>query len=124
MPPPCRTHLTRMPPTEIKACKEHCGYSANITETVDGKGSLVTDYQYYVNTLSVVDYLRENLENTEVTEETTVLIADGAYSSEELAEKAAEITTGLCGRKPRGILTQFKLSKDCFQGLSRSHRMP
>ena len=30
----------------IKAGKEHRGYSANITETVDKNGSVVTDYQY------------------------------------------------------------------------------
>ncbi len=38
-----------------KAGKEHRGYSANITETVDENGSLVTDYQYDVNTRSDVD---------------------------------------------------------------------
>ncbi len=100
-----------------KAGKEHRGYSANITETVDVNGSLVTDYQYDVNTRSDVDYLRESLENTKASEETVALIADGSYASEELAEKAADkniglITTGLRGRKPRGILTQFKLSED------------
>ena len=36
----------------IKAGKEHRGYSANITETVDKNGSVVTDYQYDVNTRS------------------------------------------------------------------------
>lgn len=34
----------------IKAGKEHRGYFANITENVDENGSLVTDYQYDVNT--------------------------------------------------------------------------
>ena len=101
----------------MKAGKEHRGYSANITETVDKNGSLVTDYQYDVNTRSDVDYLRESLENEGTSEETTALIADGAYASEELARKAAEkniglITTGLRGRKPREILTKFKLSED------------
>ena len=47
----------------------------------------------------------------------TALIADGAYASEELAAQAAEkniglLTTGLRGRKPREILTRFKLSED------------
>lgn len=101
----------------MKAGKEHRGYSANITETVDKNGSLVTDYQYDVNTRSDVDYLRESLENEGTSEETTALIADGAYASEELTRKAAEkniglITTGLRGRKPREILTKFKLSED------------
>jgi len=101
----------------MKAGKEHRGYSANITETVDKNGSLVTDYQYDVNTRSDVEYLRESLENEGTSEETTALIADGAYASDELARKAAEkniglITTGLRGRKPREILTKFKLSED------------
>ena len=100
-----------------KAGKEHRGYSANITETVDKNGSVVTDYQYDVNTRSDVDYLRESLEAAETAEETEAWIADGAYASEELAELAADkniglLTTGLRGRKPREILTQFKLSED------------
>lgn len=45
------------------------------------------------------------------------LIANESYSSEELAEKATDkdirlITTSLRCRKPREILTQFKLSHD------------
>ena len=101
----------------MKAGKAHRGYSANITETVDANGSLVTDYQYDSNTRSDVDYLRETIENAEPSEETTALIADGAYASEELAAQAAEkniglLTTGLRGRKPREILTLFRLSED------------
>ena len=101
----------------MKAGKAHRGYSANITETVDENGSLVTDYQYDTNTRSDVDYLREAIENAEPSEDITALIADGAYASEELSAKAAEkniglLTTGLRGRKPREILTQFKLSED------------
>ena len=101
----------------MKAGKAHRGYSSNITEAVDEKGSIVTDYQYDTNTRSDVDYLREAIENAKPSEEKTTLIADGAYASEELAGQAAEkniglITTGLRGRKPREILTQFKLSED------------
>lgn len=79
--------------------------------------SLVTDYQYDVNTRNDVDYPRESLENTEAAEETVALIVDRSYASEELAEKATDktiglITTGLRVRKPREILTQFKLSEN------------
>lgn len=42
-----------------KAGKSHRGYAANITETVDENGSLITDYQYDVNTRSDVDFLSE-----------------------------------------------------------------
>ncbi len=93
----------------IKVGKEHRGYSVNIT-----------DYQYDVNTVNTrsdVDYLCESFEVAETAEETEAWIADGAYASEELAELAADkniglLTTGLRGRKPREILTQFKLSDD------------
>lgn len=101
----------------MKAGKAHRGYAANITETVDETGSLVTDYQYDVNTRSDVDFLREAVEQAEPSEETTALITDGAYASEELEQQAADkniglLTTGLRGRKPQEILTQFKLSED------------
>ena len=100
-----------------KAGKEHRGYAANITETVDTNGSVVTDYQYDVNTRSDVDFLQESIEKAETTDEVTAIIADGSYASEDLAAQAADkniglITTGLRGRKPREILTQFVLSED------------
>ncbi len=100
-----------------KAGKEHRGYTANITETVDVNGSVVTDYQYDVNIRSDVDFLQESIEKAETTDDVTAIIADGSYASEDLASQAADkniglITTGLRGRKPREILTQFVLSKD------------
>lgn len=101
----------------LKAGKAHRGYSANITETVDQNRSLVTDYQYDVNTRSDVDFLRETIENTERSDNVTLLTADGAYASKELEQQAEEknillVTTGLRGRGPREILTQFRLSDD------------
>ena len=106
-----------------KAGKEHRGYSANITEAVDENGSIITDYQYDVNTRSDVDFLREVLETSEPSEEAVAMIADGAYASEELSGLAAEkniglLTTGLRGRKPREILTRFVLSEDGLSVLS------
>ena len=101
----------------MKAGKAHRGYAANLTKTVDENGSLVTYYQYDVNTRSDVDFLRETIEKAEISEETTGIITDGAYASEELSRIAAKkniglITTGLRGRKPREILTKFVLSED------------
>lgn len=101
----------------LKAGKAHRGYSANITETVDQNGSLVTDYQYDVNTRSDVDFLREAIERTDRSDSVTLMTADGAYASEELERQAEKknillVTTGLRGRGPREILTQFKLSDD------------
>jgi len=100
-----------------KAGKTHRGYAANITEAVGENGSLVTNYQYDVNTRSDVDFLSEAIENAEPSEETTAIIADGAYASEAIAKQAADknigiLTTGLRGRKPRKVLTEFTLSDD------------
>ena len=101
----------------LKAGKSHRGYAANITETVDVNGSLVTDYQYDVNTRSDVDFFHESIENAEPSENVTIMVADGAYAGEELEKQAEKknillVTTGLRGRGPREILTQFKLSDD------------
>ena len=100
-----------------KAGKEHQGYAANIVEAVDENGSVVTDYQYDVNTHSDAAFISEYLDDTEAAEGTELLIADGAYSSEEIrrqaAEKGIEVhTTGLLGRKMAQILGEFTLSDD------------
>ena len=100
-----------------KAGKSHRGYVANITETVGENGSIVTDYQYDVNTHSDVDFLHEAIENTESSDTVSFMIADGAYAGKEVEQEAAEknillVTTGLRGGEPREILTQFELSED------------
>lgn len=101
----------------IKAGKKHHGYSANLTETVDAKGSVVTDYQYDTNNRSDSSFIKESIEKAEPSEETQALIADGAYSGEEVKKLAAEknigvLTTGLLGRKPNPVLSRFELSDD------------
>jgi len=88
-----------------KAGKSHKGYSANLVEAVDEKGSVIVDYQYDVNTRSDASFIREYIENSGTSKETTALIADGAYASEETSGLAADkniglLTTGLLGRKP------------------------
>lgn len=99
-----------------KAGKSHKGYSANIVEAVDEKGSVIVDYQYDVNTKSDASFIKEYIENSEISEETVALIADGAYASEEASKLAADkniglLTTGLLGRKPKEILGQFELDE-------------
>lgn len=100
-----------------KAGKQHRGYVANLTETVDEKGSVITEYQYDVNTHSDVSFMKEYLADAEVAEEAVVMVTDGAYNSEEIILAAAEknihlYTTGLTGRKPRGILAEFQIGED------------
>ena len=58
-----------------------------------------------------------SLQKYRISEETTAVIADGAYAGKELQEEAAGknigiLTTGLRGRVPRDILTKFSLSED------------
>lgn len=99
-----------------KANKSHRGYSANLTEAVDEKGSVVIDYQYDVNTKSDAVFLQEYIENLDAADETAVIITDGAYSGEcnRLAAAGKNIsllTTGLLGRKPKAILSDFQLDE-------------
>lgn len=101
----------------VKAEKQHRGYSANLTETVDEKGSVITEYQYDVNIRSDVSFIKEYLAGAESAGEETAIITDGAYSSKEVTQMAAEknihlYTTGLTGRKPRGILAEFQVGED------------
>ena len=101
----------------MKAGKKHRGYAANLTEAVDGNGSVVTDYQYDANTRSDASFIKEALDHVERSEETGALIADGAYSGMEIQAKASEknigvLTTGLSGRKVREDLEQFTFSED------------
>lgn len=100
-----------------KANKQHRGYVANLTETVDEKGSVITDYQYDVNTHSDASFIKEYIEKTEASEEAVAILADGAYSGEEIKELAAKknmilFTTGLLGRKPKKILAEFQVAED------------
>lgn len=99
-----------------KAGKSHKGYCANLIEAVDEKGSIIIDYQYDVNTRSDASFIKEYLENSEVSEETSSLITDGAYAGEEASGLAADknmnlLTTGLLGRKPKEILGKFLLDE-------------
>lgn len=99
-----------------KAGKSHRGYVANITETVDENGSVITEYQYDVNTHSDSSFVKDYIEEAP-NGETTALIADGAYDSTENRKLAADkniglITTGLSGRMPREIIGDFTFSED------------
>ena len=100
-----------------KAGKNHRGYAANIIETVDENGSVISDYQYDVNTHSDSKFIKEYLEETPVQEDTVALIADGGYDSEEVRQLAADkniglITTGLSGNTPNEILGDFTFTED------------
>jgi len=75
-----------------KAGKKHSGYAANLTETVDEKGSVISDYQYDVNTHSDPSFIKESIEGSEAAEEPVTMITDGAYGSKEIRDAAKERT--------------------------------
>ena len=72
-----------------KAGKAHKSYSANLVEAVDEKGSIIIGYQYDVNIGSDASFVKEYLEDSEVREESSALIADGACAGEEASGLAA-----------------------------------
>ena len=101
----------------VKAGHEHRGYAANIVEAVDNTGSVIVDYQYDINTRSDSDFAKEAIASMKRTRETTALIADGAYSGQEIQEAADKknigiLATGLSGIPPKDILANFAFSKD------------
>ena len=64
------------------------------------------------NKTAEATFVKEYLESSEVCEEPTALIADGAYAGEEVSRLAEAknitlLTTGLLGPKPKEILGQL-----------------
>ena len=85
-----------------KAGKLHRGYVANLEETVDKNGSVVTDYQYDKNIHTDSQFLQESLSQMDRSEEEIVLITDGGYAGQDNFALAKEkniklITTALIG---------------------------
>ena len=106
-----------------KAGKGHCGYSANIEETVGGNGSVVTGYQFEKNNVSDSAMLKEHLEGMDEQQEGTVLIADGAYGGTDNRDLAASknielVTTDLTGRDVDVVMGAFEFNEDGTEVLS------
>ncbi len=95
-----------------KAGKEYQGYVANLEETVGKNGSVITDYQYEKNNYSDSQFMKDSLKRSEIHDDETVLITDGAYSGKENHDLAAEknirlVNTDLSGKPVDDILAQF-----------------
>ncbi len=100
-----------------KAGKQHRGYAANVTESVGGDNSVITDYQFDTNTHSDSDFLKEHLETVEPSVEHKTLVTDGAYSGESNRQIAESrnielVTTDLPGRDAKDIYADFRFSED------------
>lgn len=101
----------------VKAGKTCRGYAANVTESVGGARSVVTDYQYEPNIYSDSQFLKDSLEETQAQEERSVLVTDGGYSGGNNTELAAEknirlLTTALAGKDAPDTLADFKWNED------------
>lgn len=101
-----------------KAGKEHRGYVANLIETVDKNGSIITRYSYEQNIHSDSAFLKESINSISGTEKCeTTLVTDGAYGGLENIELSKEnhinlITTNMQGRKASDIYADFTFSED------------
>lgn len=99
-----------------KAGKDNKGYVGNLVETIDEKGSIITNYDYEVNSHSDSSFCKETIEKLGKQEEPVTLITDGAYGSLENVELASEkninlITTALIGKTPEIVLSEFELDE-------------
>lgn len=100
-----------------KAGKLHRGYVANLEETVDKNGSVVTDYQYDKNIHTDSQFLQESLSQMDRSEEEIVLITDGGYAGQGNFALAKEkniklITTALIGKEAPDALADFTFNDD------------
>ena len=103
-----------------KAGKDNKGYVGNLVETTDEKGSIITSYDYDVNSHSDSQFCKETIEKLGKQENTTTLITDGAYGSLENMELAAKnnidlITTALIGKTPDIIQSDFVLDESTHE---------
>lgn len=98
--------------------KDHIGYVANILETVDKNGSVITDYAYEQNIYSDSHFLQDYLAKQPIHDETkTTLVTDGTYGGEHNLSEAAKhgirlSPTNFITSKPSAIYGEFKFSED------------
>lgn len=106
-----------------KAGESYKGYVANVEESVGDGGSLITHYSFEKNNVSDQAMLRRRIEEIEPQEKKTVIVADGAYDSEEARSLAEEknieiITTDLLGGDVDPVMGGFKFNDDGTEILS------
>ena len=100
-----------------KAGKQYRGYTANIIEETSENGSIVTEYQYDVNTYSDSQFAKDTIESLGKQDEEVVLVADGAYAGEENAEIAKSnniklVTTNLTGKEVPDLYADFEFNQE------------
>ena len=101
----------------FKSGKQHRGYVANLIEDVGENASIISDYDYQVNTYSDSQFLQKTIETFGEQDEAFTIVADGAYGGEDNISMAKEnninlVTTNFQGRKPDDIFAEFEFSPD------------
>lgn len=101
----------------FKSGKQHRGYVANLIEDVGENASIISDYDYQVNTYSDSQFLQKTIEAFGEQKETLTIVADGAYGGEDNISMAKDnninlVTTNFQGRKPDDIFAEFEFSSD------------
>jgi hypothetical protein len=101
----------------FKSGKQHRGYVANLTEDIGEDASIISDYDYQVNTHSDSQFLKETIEGLGKQEDTLTIVADGAYGGEENIAMAKDnnidlVTTNFQGKKPEDVFAEFEFSPD------------
>lgn len=100
-----------------KAGIKHLGYVGNVVESVGENGSLVTDYAYEKNVYTDNQFMKDYLEQQDTFTNGAVLVADGAYNSEENIQMASShnlklVTTNFTSHKPDEIYADFRFTED------------
>ena len=101
----------------LKANKKHCGYVANVVESVGENGSVVTEYRYEQNTYNDSEFARDYMKSLPEDTEEITLVTDGAYGSEGNLAIAKQhnvnfINTNFSGVKHDEIYAEFVISED------------
>jgi hypothetical protein len=98
-----------------KAGKGYQGYVANIVEDCGKDVNIITQYEYDINVHSDIDFAAETIEKLGKQEEQkVVLIADGAYASDDNFNEAEKnnielVTTMLTGQAPSKTIADFQI---------------
>ena len=110
-----------------KAGKGHKGYSANVVEDCGEEVNIITQYDFDINLRSDIEFGSNVIEELGQQEEKTVLIADGAYASEDNFDLAAEnnielVATALTGIKPPDIAADFEIEDNEIKSCPAGHK--
>jgi len=109
-----------------KSGRGNQGYVANVVEDLGEDTNIITGYDFDVNLHPDTGFCAEVIEGLGLQEEGMVLIADGAYASEENFKAAEEnnielVTTALTGKKSADIAADFVIEEGKIASCPAGH---